>query len=150
MEETGDLLEEDLLPLEEAKEVFKSGIDSNTKSTPVSEKLFKECKSIDEFHLILALGYRMKEEAKAMRAIKKDRAYKVQTFDRLAEFFEVKKNTIINNLNQAVEFHGRRKERCDSLKQREMEEDSPTKAAKVPQSTFDASKYFEKPAGPSQ
>ena len=145
MEEAGDLLEEDLLPLEEAKEVFKSGIDSNTKSTPVSEKLFEECKSIDEFHLILALGYRMKEEAKAMRAIKKDRAYKVQTFDRLAEFFEVKKNSIINNLNQAVEFHGRRKERCDSLKQREMEEDSPTKAAKVLKSSFDASEYFEKP-----
>ena len=92
----------------------------------------------------------MKEEAKAMRAIKKDRAYKVQTFDRLAEFFEVKKNTIINNLNQAVEFHGRRKERCDSIKQREMEEDSPTKVAKVAKSSFDASKYFEKPAGPSQ
>ena len=146
MEEAGDLLEEDVLPLEEVKEVFKSGIDSNTKSTPVSEKLFEECKSIDEFHLILALGYRMKEEAKAMRAIKKDKAYKVQTFDRLAEFFEVKKNTIINNLNQAVEFHGRRKERCDSLKQREMEEDSPTKAAKVPKSSFDASEYFEKPA----
>ena len=146
MEEAGDLLEEDLLPLEEAKEVFKSGIDSNTKSTPVSEKLFEECKSIDEFHLILALGYRMKEEAKAMRAIKKDRAYKVQTFYRLAEFFKVKKNTIINNLNQAVEFHGRRKERCDSFKQREMEEDSPTKAAKVPKSSFDASEYFEKPA----
>ena len=150
MEEAGDLLEEDVLPLEEAKEVFKSGIDSNTKSTPVSEKLFEECKSIDEFHLILALGYRMKEEAKAMRAIKKDKAYKVQTFDRLAEFFEVKKNTIINNLNQAVEFHGRRKERCDSLKQREMEEDSPTKAAKVPKSSFDASEYFEKPAESSQ
>ena len=33
MEEAGDLLEEDLLPLEEAKEVFTSGIDSNTKST---------------------------------------------------------------------------------------------------------------------
>ena len=29
MEEAGDLLEEDLLSLEEAKEVFKSGIDSN-------------------------------------------------------------------------------------------------------------------------
>ena len=88
-----------------------------------------------------------------MRAIKKDRAYKVQTFDRLAEFFEVKKNTIINNLNQAVEFHGRRKERCDSVKQREMEEDSPTKAAKVAKvakSSFDASEYFKKAAGPSQ
>ena len=150
MEEAGDLLEEDVLPLEEAKEVFKSGIDSNTKSTPVSEKLFEECKSIDEFHLILALGYRVKEEAKAMRAIKKDKAYKVQTFDRLAEFFEVKKNTIINNLNQAVEFHGRRKERCDSLKQREVEEYSPTKAAKVPKSSFDANEYFEKPAESSQ
>ena len=116
----------------------------------MSERLFEECKSIDEFHLILALGYRMKEEAKAMRAIKKDRAYKVQTFDRLAEFFEVKKNTIINNLNQAVEFHGRRKERCDSIKQREMEEDSPTKAAKVAKSSFDARQYFKKPTGPLQ
>ena len=150
MEEAGDLLEEDVLPLEEAKEVFKSGIDSNTRSTPVSEKLLEECKNIYEFHLILALGYRVKEEAKAMRAIKKDKVYKVQTFDRLAEFFEVKKNTIINNLNQAVEFHGRRKERCDSLKQREMDEYSPTKAAKVPKSSFDVTKYVEKPAESSQ
>ena len=42
MEEAGDLLEENLIPLDEAKKVFKSGIDSNANSTPVSEKLFGE------------------------------------------------------------------------------------------------------------
>ena len=31
-----------------------------------------------------------------------------------------------------------------------MEEDSPTKAAKVAKSSFDASEYFEKPTGPLQ
>ena len=57
MEEAGSLLEEDLLPLDEAKEVFKSGIDSNANSTPVSEKLFEQCKSVNDFHLVLALGF---------------------------------------------------------------------------------------------
>ena len=151
MQEAGDLLEEDLIPLEEAKEVFKSGMDSNANSTPVSEKLFNECKSIDEFHLVLALGFRVKEETKAMRAIKKDKTYKVSTFDKLAEQFEVKKNTIINNLNEAVEFHGRRKERNDSARQKATEEvDSPTRAAKVARPDFDLSEYFEKPSGTPQ
>ena len=44
MEEAGDLLEEDLLPLEEAKEVFKSGIDSNTRSTPFLKDCSKNAK----------------------------------------------------------------------------------------------------------
>ena len=64
-EEVANLLEEETLPLEEAKEVFKSGIISNTKSTTVSEWLFHDCASISDFHLILALGYRVREEARA-------------------------------------------------------------------------------------
>ena len=74
-----------------------------------------------------------------MRAIKKDRTYKVPTFDKLAELFEVKKNTIINNLNEAVGFHNQRKERCDSAKLKEMEGNSPTRAAKMARSEPGAS-----------
>ena len=64
-EEVANLLEEETLPLEEAKEVFKSGVMGNAKSTAVSDWLFNDCASISDFHLILALGYRVREEARA-------------------------------------------------------------------------------------
>ena len=64
-EEVANLLEEETLPLEEAKEVFKSRVMGNTKSTTVSEWLFNDCASISDFHLILALGYRVRKEARA-------------------------------------------------------------------------------------
>ena len=131
MEEAADLLEEEVLLLEEAKEVFKSGIATNTNSTVVSEKLFQEYKNVSKFHLMLALGYKVKEETKAHQSIKKDKLYCVQTFDVVAEKFEVKKQTLINNLNDAMEFHNRHKEQCDSARQKAVKtEDSPTRAAK--------------------
>ena len=64
-EEVANLLEKETLPLEEAKEVFKSGVMGNAKSTTVSEWLFNDSASISDFHLILALGYRVREEARA-------------------------------------------------------------------------------------
>ena len=64
-EEVANLLEEETLPLEEAKEVFKSRVMGNAKSTAVSEGLFNDCASISDFHLILALGYRVREEARS-------------------------------------------------------------------------------------
>ena len=70
--EAAALLEEEVLPLEEAQEVFKSGIMGNLKSTPVSETLFEECQNISGFHLILALGYRVRTEARCWRALQSD------------------------------------------------------------------------------
>ena len=107
-EEAADLLEEEMLPLEEAKEIFKSGIEGNTKTTKVSEWLFDDCKNISEFHLILALGYRVKEQAKAQRAVMADKVPRSATYKKVAEIFEVKANTLMNNLNLAVDFHNRR------------------------------------------
>ena len=104
-EEAADLLENKLLPLEEAKEVFKSGVESNQKSTQISEWLFDECQSINNFHLILALGFRVKEEAKVQRAVLADKVPKPMTFKKIAETFKVNSNTLINNLNLAVDFH---------------------------------------------
>ena len=75
-EEVANLLQEETLPLEEAKEVFKSGVMSNAKSTVVSEWLFNDCASISDFHLILALGYRVREEARTYRAVQSDRVGK--------------------------------------------------------------------------
>ena len=83
-EEVANLLEEETLPLEEAKEVFKSGVMGNAKSTAVSEWLFNDCASISDFHLILALGYRVREEARAYRAVQSDRVGKPLPFKEIA------------------------------------------------------------------
>ena len=89
-EEAANLLEEEMLPLEEAKEIFKSSIEGNSKTTRVSEWLFNECRNISEFHLILALGYRVKEQAKAQRAVLADKVPRPETYRKVAEIFEVK------------------------------------------------------------
>ena len=134
-EEAADLLEEEVLPLEEAKEIFKSGIEGSPKSTKVSEWLFDDCKNISEFHLVLALGYRAKEQAKAQRAVLADRVPKPLTYKKVAEIFEVKANTLMNNLNLAVDFHNRRLTRSDKQRtepDKEWEEESPPRASKTP------------------
>ena len=112
-EEAADLLEDKLLPLEEAKEVFKSAVEGNQKTTRISEWLFDECRSISEFHLILALGFRVKEEAKAQRAVQADKVPRPITYKKIAETFEINANTLMNNLNLAVDLHNRRLTRSD-------------------------------------
>ena len=95
------------------KRSFKSCIEGNKKSTRISERLFEECRSISEFHLILALGYRVKEQAKAQRAVQADKVPRPETYKKIAEMFEVKPNTLMNSLNLAVDFHNRRMTRSD-------------------------------------
>ena len=134
-EEAADLLEEEMLPLEEVKEIFKSGIEGNTKTTKVSEWLFDDCKNISEFHLILALGYRVKEQAKAQRAVMVDKVPRPVTYKKVAEIFEINANTLMNNLNLAVDFHNRRLTRSDKRRSeldKELEEESPPRASKTP------------------
>ena len=145
-EEVANLLEEEKLPLEEAKEVFKSGVMSNAKSTAVSEWLFNDCASISDFHLILALGYRVREEARAYRAVQSDRVGKPLPFKEIAQIFEVKQNTIINNLNQAVEWHNRRATRSDSKRRQEEESSSQDSPPCGPGLTTEH--YFEVKAEP--
>ena len=134
-EEAADLLEEEMLPLEEAKEIFKSGIEENTKMTKVSEWLFDDCKNISEFHLILALGYRVKEQAKAQRVVMVDKVPRPVTYKKVAEIFKVNANTLMNNLNLAVDFHNRRLTRSDKRRSeldKELEGESPPRASKTP------------------
>ena len=118
-EEAANLLEDETLPLEEAKEVFKSGVMGNAKSTTVSEWLFNDCSSIHDFHSILALGYRVREEARAYQAVQSDQVEKPLSFKEIARIFEVKQNTVINNLNQVVEWHNQGATRSDSKRRQE-------------------------------
>ena len=150
-EEVANLLEEETLPLEEAKEVFKSGVMGNTKSTAVSEWLFNDCASISDFHLILALGYRVREEARAYQAVQSDRVGKPLPFKEIVQIFEVKQNTIINNLNQAVEWHNRRATRSDSKRRQEEEsssQDFPHCGPKIARTGLTTEDYFEVKAEP--
>ena len=150
-EEVANLLEEETLPLEEGKEVFKSGVIGNAKSTTVSEWLFNDCASISDFHLILALGYRVREEARVYRAVQSDRVRKPLSFKEIARIFEVKQNTIINNLNQAVEWHNRIATRSDSKRRQEVEsssQDSPPHGLKVACTGLTTEGYFKVKAEP--
>ena len=134
-EEAANLLEEEMLPLEEAKEIFKSGVEGNRKSTRISEWLFDECKNVNEFHLILALGFRVKEQAKAQRAVLADKVPRPITYREIAEIFEVIPNTLMNNLNLAVDFHNRRLTRSDKRRSeidKGLLEESLPRASKTP------------------
>ena len=134
-EEAANLLEEEMLPLEEAKEIFKSGVEGNRKSTRISEWLFDECKNVSEFHLILALGFRVKEQAKAQRAVLADKVPRPVTYREIAEIFEVIPNTLMNNLNLAVDFHNRRLTRSDKRRSeidKGLLEESLPRASKTP------------------
>ena len=134
-EEAANLLEEEMLPLEEAKEIFKSGVEGNCKSTRISEWLFDECRNISEFHLILALGFRVKEQAKAQRAVMADKVPRPVTYREIAEIFEVIPNTLMNNLNLAVDFHNRRLTRSDKRRSeidKGLLEESLPRASKTP------------------
>ena len=146
-EEAAGLLEDEVLPLEEAKEVFKSGVEGNQKGTKVSEWLFDNCLNVSQFHLILALGYRVKEEARAQRAVIADKVPKPLTFKKIAEIFEVKANMLMNNYNLAVDYHNRHPTRSDKRRpgtEGSPEEDSPPRGPKVPRTTLDPDDFFEK------
>ena len=54
---------------------------------------------------MLALGYRVREEAKAQRAVLADKVPRPVTFRKIIEVFEVKANTLMNTYNLAVDFH---------------------------------------------
>ena len=83
----------------------------------------------------MALGYRVKEQAKAQRAVMADKVPRPETYRRVAEIFEVKPNTLMNNLNLAVDFHNRRLTCSDKRRSeigKELEEESPSRASKTP------------------
>ena len=77
------------------------------------------------------------------RALQADRVPKITTFGKIAEMFEVKKNTVINNYNQAVDYHNQRKTGADCKRQTEpvtrdgSQQGSPSRGAKAAKTEFD-------------
>ena len=81
------------------------------------------------------VSFRVKEQAKAQRAVMADKVPRPVTYREVAEIFEVKPNTLMNNLNLAVDFHNRRLTRSDKRRSeidKELEEESPPRASKTP------------------
>ena len=113
-----DLIEGDSLTAEACQEIYTQAISSDKRSTPVSEKLFDECASTAEFHLILALGYRAFKEAAAARDAEGGKAPRpVPSFSRLAEEFQVATGTLSRQYNEATRYASLRKSPRKSTKQ---------------------------------
>ena len=55
------------IPKEAAEEVFKQALGVKRKSTPISEELYENCADETEFHLIMCMGVRVLDEARAWR-----------------------------------------------------------------------------------
>ena len=105
-----DLIEGGTLPPEVSEEIYTQAIRSGTKSTPVSEKLYDECDSIAEFHLVLALGWRTFKEAAAARDNEAGRVPRpVPTFMKLSEEFQIACGTVSRQYNKAVRYAMQRK-----------------------------------------
>ena len=105
-----DLIEGGTLPPEASEEIYTQAVRSGTKSTPVSEKLYDECDSIAEFHLVLALGWRTFKEAAAARDTEAGRAPRsVPTFMKLSEEFQIACGTVSRQYNEAVRYAMQRK-----------------------------------------
>ena len=112
-----DLIEGDTLSAEACEEVYMQAVSSDKRSTPVSEKLFDECASTAEFHLILALGYRAFKEAAAARDVEGGKAPRpVPSFHRLAEDFQVATGTLSRQYNEATRYASLRKSPRKSTK----------------------------------
>ena len=92
------------------EEVYMQAISSDKRSTLVSEKLSDDCASTEEFHPILALGYRAFKEAAAARDVEGGRAPRpVPSFHKLAEDFQVATGTLSRQYNEATRYASLRK-----------------------------------------
>ena len=70
-EDAAKLLRRGGIPQEAAEEVFKQALGVKTKSTAISEELYDNCADETEFYLIMCLGVRVLDEAKAWRLRRK-------------------------------------------------------------------------------
>ena len=70
-EDAAKLLGRGGIPQEAAEEVFKQALDVKRKSTAISEELYDNCADETEFHLIMCMGVRVLDEARAWRLRKK-------------------------------------------------------------------------------
>ena len=70
-EDAARLLGRGGIPQEAAEEVFKEAVDVKRKSTAISEELYENCANETEFHLMMCMGVRVLDEARAWRLRKK-------------------------------------------------------------------------------
>ena len=92
-EEAARLLGRGGLPQEAAEDVFKQALGPKKKSTKISEELYENCIDDNEFHLIMCMGVRVLDEARAWRLRKKLKPKK-------GEFKELNPRTFKNLADQ--------------------------------------------------
>ena len=114
--EAAKLLDKGGLPQETAEEMFKQALGFKRRSTTISEQLYDQCTIQIEFHLILCLGVRVLEEAKAWRLRKELKPKKGEfkelnhrTFKELSHQFNLAPTTVNRNYNEAIKYHKLRK-----------------------------------------
>ena len=70
-EDAAKLLGRGGVPQEAAEEVFKQALGVKRKSTAISEELYDNCADETKFHLVICLGVRVLDEARAWRLRRK-------------------------------------------------------------------------------
>ena len=120
-EDAAKLLGRGGIPQEAAEEVFKQALGAKRKSTPISEELYENCVDETEFHLIMCMGVRVLDEARAWRLRKKLKPKKGEfkdlnprTFKDLSIQFGLAPTTVNQNYNEAMKYHKLR--RCKKSK----------------------------------
>ena len=104
------------IPQEAAEEVFKQALGVKRKSTAILEELYDNCADETEFHLIICMGGRVLDEAKAWRLRKKLKPKKGEfkdlnprSFKDLSIQFGLAPTTVNRNYNEAMKYHKLRK-----------------------------------------
>ena len=115
-EDAAKLLGRGVIPQEAAEEVFKQALGVKRKSTAISEELYDNCADETEFHLIMCMGVRVLDEARAWRFRKKLKPKKgkfkdlnPRTFRDLSIQFGLAPTTVNKNYNEAIKYHKLRK-----------------------------------------
>ena len=115
-EDAAKLLGRGGIPQEGAEEVFKQALGVKRKSTAISEELYENCADETEFHLIMCMGVRVLDEARAWRLRKKLKPKKGEfkdlnprTFRDLLIQFGLAPTTVNQNYNEAMKYHKLRK-----------------------------------------
>ena len=128
-EDAAKLLGRGGIAQEAAEEVFKQALGVKRKSIAISEELYDNCADKTEFHLVMCLGVRVLDEARAWRMRKKLKPKKGEfkdlnprSFKDLAIQFGLAPTTVNRNYNEAVRYHKLRK--CKKSKKTDGSTDS--------------------------
>ena len=131
-EDAARLLGRGGIPQEAAEDVFKQALGVKRKSTAISEELYENCVDDTEFHMIMCMGVRVLDEARAWRLRKKLKPKKGEfkdlnprTFRDLSHQFGLAPTTVNRNYNEAMKYHKlrRRKKSKKTDKSTDQKED---------------------------